>query len=330
MTSDVSPRMIAVVPTIDVGNLRRAVPWLSMLLQRGVIPVVAANSVATTAEALPAGFLRSSDGTNGGFARSVNRGARDGGDWDWVVLLNDDLELTEDAVAAMVAAIRAGRSDQPELLMFDPEPPRKIPSSGQALLGLSLLYLIPGRLRSSPVPADTNGGPLPSGMFKSFSAVAINRASWERIGTLSESFLFCYEDVEYQRRVAARHGSVLSVPLTIEHNRSKSTKSRIRLVLPAIAASATAYAESNGVPGPVARALAVVTLLIRIPFVFVSSAPWGEHLRGIATGIRLAISGAPAALPPFDPSGGADGPPGHERARPFRPGRQLRRSRNNS
>lgn len=303
MPGDGSLRMVAVVPTIDAGNLRRAIPWLSLLLEHGVVPVIAANSAATFKEDLPPGFLRSSDGTNGGFARSVNRGARDAGEWDWVVLLNDDLQLDEQAVTAMVAAMRSGRSDVPQMLLFDPEAPRRIPTSRQALFGLTLIAEIPGRLRADPVAAQVRSGPLPSGMFKSFSAVAINRASWERVGTLSDRFLFCYEDVEYQRRFAAHNGSAVAVPLTIQHDRSKSTKSRIRLVLPAIAESATAYAQSNGVPGPVARALAVATLVIRTPFVFASSAPWGEHLRGIATGIRLAVTGAPAALPPFD--GGA-------------------------
>lgn len=302
MPGDMPVRAIAVVPTIDAGNLQRALPWLSLLLEHGVVPVIAANSAATASAALPPGFLRSSDGTNGGFAHSVNRGARDAHEWDWMLLLNDDLGLTEDAVIAMTSAVRAGRRDVPELLMFDPEPPRRIPSSVQAMLGLTLIFEIPGRLRSDPVTARVADGPLPDGMFKSFSAVAVNRASWEQIGTLSERFLFCYEDVEYQRRFAARHGVARAVPVTIQHDRSKSTKSRIRLVLPAIAASATAYAQSSGVPGPVARALAVVTLTIRIPFVFASSAPWGEHLRGIATGIRLAVTGAPATLPPFDPS----------------------------
>lgn len=308
MPGDASVRMIAVVPTIDVGNLHRALPWLSMLLEHGVVPVIAANSAATAATELPAGFLRSSDGTNGGFAHSVNRCAQDGGQWDWMLLLNDDLQLAEEAVLAMVSAVRTARTDQPELLMFDPEPPRRIPSSVQAMLGLTLLSEIPGRLRPDPVTADVDAGPLPENMFKSFSAVALNRASWERVGTLSERFLFCYEDVEYQRRFASRHGVARAVPVTIQHDRSKSTKSRIRLVLPAIAASATAYAQSSGVPGPVARALAVVTLTIRIPFVFASSAPWGEHLRGIATGIRLAVTGAPATLPPFDPSAARGAP----------------------
>ncbi len=226
--------------------------------------------------------------------------------WDWLVIANDDLDISMASVGNVVEAVR-DRAQQTNagVILFDPEAARKVPGWFSVFLDLSLVRQISLRLRATLRPGKTTGpsrsGLLDPGFYKSFSLVAISRAAWVETGGLSEAMRFCYEDADFIRRLQVRHLSDVScVPIEIHHEHSSSTRSVIVDILPVIADSARAYLGCIGLPDLVARATIVLALVVRVIPASYGSSNRRLHQRGIRRAIASQFSHRAPLLPSFE------------------------------
>lgn len=294
-----TPRVLALVPTISRSRVVAASPWLRALRREGIDVRIVANaaSVAAAATELDAPVIDT--GANPGFARSILAALAAVDEWDWVVLLNDDLILGDGVAAHLRSAIAgaADRRDNPaDLLYFDPEPMRPLPGRWGVFVSVSLLEALGVRFaRRVRVRPRARLG------YKSFSAVAIHRDAWTRAGGLDARLIFCFEDALFVRNHRARGGAEpVSIDVGISHEKSTTTSRHIARVLPAVAFSARRYLEVLGTPARVAGAIVVAALIVRLPLVVFASAPPRAHLLGIVRAARAVASGREPSLPPYE------------------------------
>lgn len=294
------PRILALVPTISPGRVRAARPWIDALRTEGVDVRIVANAASVAAAAAGEGPGRVIDTrANPGFARCLTAAVRSVEQWEWVVLLNDDLVLDGRAPALMREAIADAHANHRDVLYFDPEPLRPLPGRASVFASLSLLEPTVARLRrrrGRPERATS-----PGGTYKSFSAVAISRSAWTARGGLDERFVFCFEDAFFVREHVAGGGAPpVPVDVGIRHDKSTTTGRHIARVLPAIAYSARTYLEATGTRPRVADGLVVAALLLRVPLTPFASAPTGPHLRGIAAAVAAVTRRREPALPAYE------------------------------
>lgn len=294
-----TPRILALVPTISRTRALAAAPWLRALRAAGIDVRIVANaaSVASAAADLDAPVIDT--GANPGFARSILAAIATVDEWDWVVLLNDDLIFRAEAASHLQNAIdgAADRSNGPaELLYFDPEPLRSLPGRWGVFLSLSLLEALSARfVRRHRIARGGHGG------YKSFSAVAIHRRAWTRAGGLDGRLIFCFEDALFVRNHRIRGGAEpVSIDVGISHEKSTTTSRHIARVLPAVAFSARTYLEVLGTPVRFANAIVLAALIVRLPLVVFASAPPRAHLRGIVDAARAVASGREPSLPSYE------------------------------
>jgi len=300
-----SVRVTVLVPSISASRLERARTWLAALTAEGFDVRVVANSASAAASAPRLSATVVDTGANPGFSRSIVAALEGAPAWDWVLLMNDDLDLA----AAAPAAIRRVLADHGEadatIVHLGDEPARALPTVGGVFASVSLLDALRHRFGRADQAgrehrAARRGREGVASTYRSFSAVAISRASWRRVGGLDRRFVFCYEDAFFVRRHRALGGEEpVCVDVGIRHEKSASTGQHIRTVLPAIAFSAFRYLCAIGVTERRASRVVVAALLLRVPLVPFASARTGEHLRGIVAAIRSVSSRREPALPRY-------------------------------
>lgn len=291
-------RIVALIPSIRAENIRAAAPWLAALADSGIEPVIVANAASVACmEDAPARIHDS--GQNPGFARSLARAALAVGDWDWLVILNDDLIFSTATAQQILEQIRSHRDSTFGLILLDQEVPRAIPNTAGVFASLSLLDDVARRLRIASSRSTRSKDP--TAMYKSFSAAAISRRSWDELGGLDERFVFCFEDADFTRRHEQHTGAPPSFPvIDIHHSHSMSTKATIALVLPAIAVSAHTYLRKSGSSRLLASAVVLAALIVRAPLSLLSSAPRKSHLVGIGRSMAAVLTGREPQLPAYD------------------------------
>jgi GT2 family glycosyltransferase len=226
--------------------------------------------------------------------------------WDWLVIANDDIRLSHEAVARMVAILHEENPASASAVLFDPEPPRVVPGKLDVFLDLSLARPALRRLRSrpkhlAPAPDPTDSSTLKPGYYKSFSLVAISRSAWEATGGLSESLPFCYEDADFIRRLQLLEpAAVRSSPIPIGHEHSSSTRDVIDEILPVIAESARAYLETIGTRPVVAKAVVIAALVTRTIPATRGSANKRKHQTGIRRALTSQVMNRSPSLPDFE------------------------------
>jgi GT2 family glycosyltransferase len=226
--------------------------------------------------------------------------------WDWLLIANDDLDVSASLVRQMVEAVGdEARQMGAHVILFDPEAARRVPSWLGVFLDLSLGRQVLAHLRRSlrPKNAIAAGSPglLAPGSYKSFSLVAINRSAWLETGGLSGPIRFCYEDADFIRRFQDLYPlGVSCVPLEIHHEHSSSTRSVIDEILPVIADSARMYLARSGVPDLIARAVIVVALAVRTIPASYGSSDRRLHRKGIRRAIASQFSHRVPPLPSFE------------------------------
>lgn len=294
-----TPRILALVPTISPQRVAAAGPWLRAFRADGIDLRIVANaaSVAAAASSCEVPVIDSND--NPGFARSIRAAVAAVDDGDWIVLLNDDLVVPITAPARIRAALCDVTSpDAPgagEIVYFGPEPERPLPGRWGVFASLSLLEPV---LRRLPHITSRDGA-RPG--YRSFSAVAVRRSTWTELGGLDPRFVFCFEDAFFVRTHLARGGSVpRAIDVGIAHHKSSTTSRHIARVLPAVAFSARAYLDAVGTPGRTADAIVVVALLVRAPLALLGSAAPRDHLRGIVRAIGAVLRHREPSLPAYD------------------------------
>jgi hypothetical protein len=288
-------RVLVVIPTLSGGQAAKVVTLGEQFASVGAQVVVVANglSALTALEPHPTETLTLR--RNLGFAAAVNLGRRSrGDDFDWLLLVNDDVAIS----SLEPFGILAEQVAQPAVVTFGPEPSRPIPRVGGTFAALAMIPL--GRARSQD--AIGTPFPLPTSRYTPFSVAAIQRQLWDDLGGLDERFPFMYEDADFARR-AEQAGAVriaVHVPDSVQHLRGVSGRSNVRKVFPTVTWSALQYLQKWGLRAPAARALCVVALVLRVPLLPFSRVPVGEHFRAVVSAMGVAVGTRRAALPRFE------------------------------
>ena len=160
-----------VIPSL-VADASHLAAMCDAATQAGASPVVIANgahSVPATRRICESRIVTSQH--NDGFAASVVLGAA--GDWDWLVILNDDLIFDPADLASCLSAERLDAFGRATLVHFDDGSARRIPTRLSVLLNVSLLSNIARKARRKTACASNGGRQRNS--YRSFSAVAIGR-----------------------------------------------------------------------------------------------------------------------------------------------------------
>lgn len=137
-------------------------------------------------------------GMNLGVARAIELGAQS------VVLLNPDLALAPEGLAALDACVRAA----PDALVA---PRIDRPDGSPWAVGTTDLVLADGTMRSSarrPADADAAG----YDGWLSGACLALSADLWTRSGGFDEAYFLYWEDVDFSRRVRRAGGHLLVDP----------------------------------------------------------------------------------------------------------------------
>lgn len=293
-------RVLIVCPSVTAEHAELFCASGQAALDKGVElrPVLVANSRAT--QALAARWPQLVvPGTNAGFAASINQGAAAGGEFDWLVIANDDCDYDADRIVRLVGHLAAAPADGHRLIRLAREEPwRPIPGVGGVFAILSLLERIPFAL-GRRLETETSVPPAPD-RYLPLGLVAVSAPLWRDTGGLEEALPFCFEDAWFGRQVRARGGGVRydTFESGLHHLLYSSTASRIDVVLPTIAWSGLVYLRLIGVPSVVARVVCVLALLVRAPLSLLGRAHRGRHLLGITRSVRAILADRRPGLPP--------------------------------
>lgn len=303
--------VLVVIPSISASQVRSSLPWIRELEDLGLRVRVVANSRSLATSDVDVHLVDT--GENPGFSASILRAVRDESDWSWLVIANDDLQVGAADIDALWDTLSGHAPvDGPSVVLFDPEPPRRIPDV-RAVLGMlslvsnvgeTLARQMPGRLlgrrdRSRGTGDTPARGASP--FYKAFNLVAISREAWELVGGLDPRLVFCYEDADFVRRYTAASGLLPRVrALDVRGERSASTRRHIESVLPVIVHSAREYLLLLGIPRRRADRLIGAALCLRIGLAPFSHAPLRAHLRGIRRSRHLLRTGTVPRLPDYD------------------------------
>lgn len=312
-------RIIAITPSIRRSMAERFLnQTVSNLVNVNISCILVANSsaVAGLSDLPNVRVVRPYE--NLGFGRSVDFALDTLEDelrhWDWLLIVNDDVEINANVAHEISNSLIGFPFEDPEVVLFDPESPRRIPSKRDVFLDVSLLASVRKKLcrrrsGSSYVQKSSQDFAvyrLPEDKYKSFSVVGISRRTWELVGPLSERLPFTYEDAEYVLRYAQVFGQgVISCPLQINHASSSSSRSTIEYTLPVAIKSAYEYMLIRGSQRVSARGILLIALILRLVSLLMSKANRTKHARGCLRAFKLLIRGSAYELAPYDSTGGS-------------------------
>ncbi len=288
-------RAVAVSPSLR-GTADQLGRLVDRLRSSGFDPYIVPTGRSVQESVTKAGIPHVSIQANPGFGAAVTSGLNEVGEWDWVLVINDDIELEEGALLPHVEALPDAMSKT--LIFLDPVEPKRIPGMGSTLGQVSLISAPVARLRR----VFGSGRTKHSGdRFRPFSIVMISRGLWDGIGGLDEDMPYTFEDADFARR-AELAGADLRFPATegIRHPASSTSKRHVDKVVPVAAWSAASYMTRWYTPPGVARALCAGALATRALFVPITPADRRSHLVGIRRGISALLTNRKPDLPDFD------------------------------
>jgi len=158
------------------------------------------------------------EATNLGFAGGVQRGI-DVARGEWILLVNDDAEVLERAVATLLQAGRTGpRVGSVAAQMRFADRPGTINSAG---LEVDCLGIVADRLLGRPV---AEGGSEPREVFGASAGAALYRAAMlHDVGGFDASFFAFLEDVDVAWRARMRGWSALHAPAAVVMHQHSAT-----------------------------------------------------------------------------------------------------------
>lgn len=288
----ISPRVHAVIPSIsaDTEDLSSIVAPLS---RAGVTVTVVANSSSLTTKLNSTTIPFQTSQRNAGFAASINMGAM-GRDWDWLLILNDDLIPDGDEFAGRILR-ELEQAPAAAVIHLDGEPSRPIPGVFATLGNVSMTNQLLRKLGAERFEKQRKNG-----SYRSFSAVAINRFVWDEVGGLNERYGFTFEDADF-----ARHAHSLGIETAAltrpaaRHLHSISTGKRLSEVLPVSTFSALEYLDEWYGHRNLMRALVAVALLCRIPLAL-ARPNRARHLKGIGASLKAVLFDHRPELPAWE------------------------------
>jgi GT2 family glycosyltransferase len=292
-----TPTVLAVIPGLAESRAENIIDLTVRLDRIGVDSVVVTNG-RRLRDVLRREKVRIADpGRNLGFGAAIAFGAAQASDWEWLLLVNDDVELEETRFRAALDAL--SMHEAKSIVYFDDAPPIPVPTTGGVFLNLSTLAGVAKRLRRRR-PYDRSA--IQSGRaYLSFSVVAISRELWDALDGFDPVFPFTFEDADFVRHASEIGAGFEHVAGSgVRHLHSATTRSYIDRVLPVSAWGAYSYLRKWETSPRWARIICMSALIIRIPAVLVIRAPKRAHLRGIVASIAAVRGTSAPALPGYD------------------------------
>lgn len=285
-------KVLAVVPTIGASASRLSALRDNLALV-GARPCFVVNSSSLLERVRHTDLPFVTNEQNAGFGASVRLGAATMPDWEWLMIVNDDIEIQVQQLRGQLKEIIESTVVTKVLAYLDEEPLRPIPTFTGVLESLSLVGAV--RQRAGRV------SPPPESGYKSFSCVLVSRALWDELHGLDPRLVFTYEDADFgMRSIRAGAKIITHVEPCVTHQGSSSGRRHIASVLPVCVHSAGVYAVKRGVPPLVARVSITAALAVRAVL-----APWvdadtTDHVRGIRRSVAAVWGRSVPTLPNFE------------------------------
>jgi GT2 family glycosyltransferase len=282
-----------VIPSL-LADTSRLASMCDAATRAGASPVIIANSAHLCRQLTSSAIPHITSRRNDGFAASVVLGAE--GDWDWLVILNDDLVFDPDDLTACLSAKHLDAFDPATIVHFDNESARHIPTRLGVLLSVSLLSNV-ARKAFSRWHASR---PDVENSYRSFSAVAIGRRAWDRAGGLDTRYPFTYEDADFVRRARGHGVQVRAIQTSIVHLHSQTGGRFITTVLPVATWSALEYLTKWFGNRTLHRWLLVLALGVRVPLAVLTTSQPRRQIRAIANAARALLIDERPSLPEWE------------------------------
>lgn len=281
-------RMVAVSPSLR-GNAPQLRSLCDALRGSGFDPYIVPTGRGVEETCFAEGLPHVVIGDNPGFGAAVTWGLDHIGDWDWALIINDDIELAPSALDTLVDALPAAA--RPALVYLDPVSPKAIPGVLSTLGQVSLWSAVLRRPARRPARRGT---------FRPFSIALVSRALWEELGGLDEEMPYTFEDADFARRALSLNAEVQYPSLDgVKHPASATSRRHVDAVLPVATWSAMSYLAKWYMPRPAARAACAGALLLRLPLVLVAPLDRVSHARGVMAAMTAILKDKRPSLPPF-------------------------------
>lgn len=274
------PSILAVIPSIAVGGFKSLEKlYKSLESCPGVNPVVMSNAERLSLDLEGAGISFLTQYENAGFGSSIDFAATRSNQWDWLLIVNDDIEIDLPLFeCALDRHLTVEGARSPRILYFDEENARRIPTRLDVVLQVSLVgsWLSKKvRLRAEEARA-----------YRSFSCVAISRQLWTVLSGFDKSLPFTYEDADFVRRAYdAGFEQNLAYDSGIVHKHSISSGNHVSVVLPVATCSGALYLDKWYGHQSFNTVLIMGALLVRLLVVPFARASTAAHLSGIANSL---------------------------------------------
>lgn len=280
-----------VIPSL-CGDVATLAAICGVAKSAGASPVVVANSKKLSHELTSTEIPSWTSGRNEGFGGSIALGAQ--GAWDWLVILNDDLSFRPDELKSCLSAATLDSFGLASIVYLDNEPARQLPTRMGVMLNISLLSTIFRKLNRAPsrqLQAESS--------FRPFSAVAIGREAWEKLGGFDDRYPFAYEDADFVRRARRCQIQISAVDTRIDHLHSETGRKFVDLVLPVATWSALEYLTKWYGLRNFNRLLLSFALIMRIPPAALLKNP-RKQIRAIHHSLKALIRDEKPSLPRWD------------------------------
>jgi GT2 family glycosyltransferase len=286
-------RVRVVIPSL-VGDVSLLASMCDTAMRAGASPVVIANGACLYRKLDSTAIPHITSRHNDGFAASVALGAE--GDWDWLVILNDDLAFDPDDLASCLSADHLDAFDLATIVYFDDGTARHIPTRLGVLFSVSLLSNIVRQASPRWHAARLKG----KETFRAFSAVAIGRNAWDRVGGLDMRYPFSYEDADFVRRARALDVQIRDMRTSVVHLHSQTSGQFATAVLPVATWSALEYLTKWFGKRTLHRWLLVVALGVRAPIAAVTMSRPRRQMRAVANAARALLVDEQPSLPEWE------------------------------
>jgi GT2 family glycosyltransferase len=221
---DMTGRLAIVIPTWNrAALLAQALECLGRQtypIER-VIVVDNGSTDDSAAVATRAGAHVITLAANAGFAAAVNRGIREASSSEWIGVLNNDVNLTPDWLARLMAELEASDAWFATGKILNSQTPQVIDGSFDAVCRGGCAWRCGhGRLDSAVwnQPRTIQLAP--------FTAAVFRAGLFERVGLLDERFESYLEDVDFGLRCAEGGFNGLYVPTAVAYHQGSATLGR--------------------------------------------------------------------------------------------------------
>lgn len=286
-------RVRVVIPSL-VGDVSQLASMCDTATRAGASPLVIANGARLYRNLASTAIPHTTSRRNDGFAASVVLGTE--GDWDWLVILNDDLTFDPDELASCLTAANLDAFGLTTIVHFDDGSARHIPTRLGVLLSVSLLDNIVRKV----LPRWHAARLKDKDTFRAFSAVAIGRHAWDRVGGLDLRYPFSYEDADFVRRARALGMSVGGMRTGVVHLHSQTSGQFVTAVLPVATWSALEYLTKWFGRRTLHRWLLVLALCVRAPIAALTMPRPSRQIRAVANAARALLIHEQPSLPEWE------------------------------